>query len=95
MSEVKRIGVLTGGGDAPGLTPALKELVYRASEHCIEVVGLYDGWRGLLDPLPEATALGQLNTVDASTTTIRAIPFEGHRYVSARLRVNHRDRRGT
>jgi 6-phosphofructokinase 1 len=57
MSEVKRIGVLTGGGDAPGLNPAIKGLVYRASEHGIEVVGLYDGWRGLLDPLPEAVAL--------------------------------------
>src|ERR1051325_2246385 len=57
MSKVKRIGVLTGGGDAPGLNPAIKGLVYRASEHGIEVVGLYDGWRGLLDPLPDAVAL--------------------------------------
>ncbi len=57
MSEIKRIGVLTGGGDAPGLNPALKGLVYRASEHRIDVVGLYDGWRGLLDPLPQTLAL--------------------------------------
>jgi 6-phosphofructokinase len=57
MSEVKRIGVLTGGGDAPGLNPAIKGLVYRASEHGIEVVGLYDGWRSLLNPLPEALPL--------------------------------------
>src|SRR5215210_8061956 len=49
MGEVKRIGVLTGGGDAPGLNPAIKGLVYRASEHGIETIGLYDGWRGLLD----------------------------------------------
>src|SRR5918997_4983273 len=54
---LKRIGVLTGGGDAPGLNPALKGLVYRASEHGIEVVGLYDGWRSLLDPLPETLPL--------------------------------------
>lgn len=57
MSEIKHIGVLTGGGDAPGLNPALKGLVYRASEHNIEVVGLYDGWRSLLDPLPQALPL--------------------------------------
>ncbi|HEY0385652.1 MAG TPA: 6-phosphofructokinase, partial [Pyrinomonadaceae bacterium] len=57
MAEVKRIGVLTGGGDAPGLNPALKGLVYRASEHAIEVVGLYDGWRSLLNPLPEGLTL--------------------------------------
>jgi 6-phosphofructokinase len=54
---LKRIGVLTGGGDAPGLNPAIKGLVYRASEHDIEVVGLYDGWRSLLDPLPEVLPL--------------------------------------
>jgi ATP-dependent phosphofructokinase / diphosphate-dependent phosphofructokinase len=33
MAEVKRIGVLTGGGDAPGLNPAIKDLVYRATSH--------------------------------------------------------------
>lgn len=50
MSAVKRIGVLTGGGDAPGLNPAIKGLVYRAAEHGIETVGLSDGWLSLLDP---------------------------------------------
>ncbi len=54
---MKRIGVLTGGGDAPGLNPAIKGLVYRASEHGIETVGLYDGWRSLLDPLPDVLPL--------------------------------------
>ena len=50
MTAIKRIGVLTGGGDAPGLNPAIKGLVYRASEHGIETVGLSDGWLSLLDP---------------------------------------------
>jgi 6-phosphofructokinase 1 len=50
MTEVKRIGVLTGGGDAPGLNPAIKGLVYRASELGIETVGLSDGWLSLLSP---------------------------------------------
>ena len=54
---MRTIGVLTGGGDAPGLNPAIKGLVYRASEHGIKVVGLYDGWRGLLDPMPEVLPL--------------------------------------
>ena len=57
MSEVKRIGVLTGGGDAPGLNPAIKGLVYRAAQHGIEVTGLLDGWRSLLDPAQETVAL--------------------------------------
>ncbi len=57
MSEVKRIGVLTGGGDAPGLNPAIKGLVNRSADYRIEVTGLYDGWRGLLNPLPEVLPL--------------------------------------
>ena len=45
MSTQKRVGVLTGGGDAPGLNPAIKGLVYRGSELGFSVVGLFDGWR--------------------------------------------------
>src|SRR5215472_2597389 len=53
----KRVGVLTGGGDAPGLNPAIKGLVYRGSELGVDVVGLSDGWRSLLNPLPEVLPL--------------------------------------
>ena len=53
----KRVGVLTGGGDAPGLNPAIKGLVYRGSELGVDVVGLFDGWRSLLNPLPEVLPL--------------------------------------
>ena len=49
MRQIKRIGLLTGGGDAPGLNPALKATVYKATTLGIEVIGLYDGWHGLLD----------------------------------------------
>jgi ATP-dependent phosphofructokinase / diphosphate-dependent phosphofructokinase len=57
MTEQKRVGVLTGGGDAPGLNPAIKGLVYRGSELGLNVVGLFDGWRGLLNPLPDVLPL--------------------------------------
>ena len=59
MPKAKRVGVLTGGGDAPGLNPAIKGLVYRGSELGIEVTGLFDGWRGLLNPLPEGLPLNR------------------------------------
>ena len=52
-----KVGVLTGGGDAPGLNPAIKGLVYRGSELGQEVIGLFDGWRSLLNPLPEVLPL--------------------------------------
>jgi 6-phosphofructokinase 1 len=47
--KIRRMGVLTGGGDAPGLNPAIRSLVYRAADADIDVVGIYDGWEGLLD----------------------------------------------
>ncbi|MCX6138772.1 MAG: 6-phosphofructokinase [Ignavibacteriales bacterium] len=44
-----RIGILTGGGDVPGLNPCIKEVVYRAAEYGAEVVGIRRGWGGLLN----------------------------------------------
>jgi ATP-dependent phosphofructokinase / diphosphate-dependent phosphofructokinase len=44
-----RIGVLTGGGDVPGLNPCIKTIVYGAVDRGYEVLGLRRGWAGLLD----------------------------------------------
>ncbi|HXP85287.1 MAG TPA: 6-phosphofructokinase [Bryobacteraceae bacterium] len=43
----KRIGVLTGGGDVPGLNSVIKEVVYRSTENHCEVIGIRRGWEGL------------------------------------------------
>lgn len=43
-----KIGILTGGGDVPGLNPSIKAVVYRAVEEGHEVVGIRRGWGGLL-----------------------------------------------
>jgi 6-phosphofructokinase 1 len=43
----KRIGILTGGGDVPGLNSVIKEVTYRATENCCEVIGIRRGWEGL------------------------------------------------
>lgn len=50
MSSVKRIGVLTGGGDAPGLNAVIRAVVKSACNAGIEVIGLEDSFDGLLDP---------------------------------------------
>lgn len=44
-----RIGILTGGGDVPGLNPCIKAVVNRAENAGIEVVGIRRGWGGLLN----------------------------------------------
>ena len=45
----KTVGILTGGGDVPGLNPALKTLVNRAADSGYRVVGIRRGWGGLLN----------------------------------------------
>jgi 6-phosphofructokinase 1 len=46
---MKRIAVLTGGGDVPGLNPCIKAVVFRAIESGFEVLGIRRGWGGLLN----------------------------------------------
>src|SRR4051795_1063047 len=43
----KRIGILTGGGDVPGLNSVIKSVVYRGQENDCEVIGIRRGWEGL------------------------------------------------
>jgi ATP-dependent phosphofructokinase / diphosphate-dependent phosphofructokinase len=58
MALTNRIGILTGGGDVPGLNPVIKSVVYRASEIGREVVGIRRGWEGLthMNPALETDA---------------------------------------
>lgn len=47
MAGADKIGVLTGGGDVPGLNSVIKSVVYRASEMRRSVLGIRRGWEGL------------------------------------------------
>ncbi len=44
-----RIGILTGGGDVPGLNPAIRAVTIRALREGYEVVGIRNGWKGLVN----------------------------------------------
>ena len=46
---VKRIGVLTSGGDAPGMNAAIRAVTRVATNIGLEVYGIYDGYRGMVD----------------------------------------------
>ncbi|MCF2661826.1 6-phosphofructokinase [Pseudoflavonifractor phocaeensis] len=48
-SQVKRIGVLTSGGDAPGMNAAVRAVVRTATSRGIECVGIRRGWSGLIN----------------------------------------------
>ncbi|MES2857286.1 MAG: 6-phosphofructokinase [Bdellovibrionota bacterium] len=49
MSSTKRIGLLTGGGDAPGLNGIIEAVVRSVSRQGIEVVGIRDGFEGIFN----------------------------------------------
>src|SRR6478736_9135713 len=50
MHKVKRLGVLTGGGDAPGLNAVIRAVVKAAANAQIECIGLEDSFDGLIFP---------------------------------------------
>jgi len=52
VTRPRRIGILTGGGDVPGLNSVIKSVTYRASELGADVVGIRRGWEGLTHVQP-------------------------------------------
>ncbi|MGQ9479097.1 MAG: 6-phosphofructokinase [Thermoproteota archaeon] len=71
-----RIGVLTGGGDAPGLNAVIRAVLKKAEEYGYEVVGIRYGWKGLLEketvPLKYADLedkIGEAGTVIKTSRT--------------------------
>jgi 6-phosphofructokinase 1 len=69
----KRIGLLTGGGDAPGLNSCLKTIVYDAIDQGYEVVGIRKGWEGLLAYDPADPMTHTNNAMIMSKSRVRAI----------------------
>jgi len=52
----KTIGILTGGGDVPGLNPAIRAITVRAHREGHRVIGLRRGWAGIVDLVPDKEA---------------------------------------
>ncbi len=54
MNVVRRLGVLTGGGDCPGLNPVIRAVTRKAIQSGISVIGIRNGWKGLVanDTIP-------------------------------------------
>ena len=80
-----KVGVLTGGGDCPGLNPAIRGLVYRGLDHGFEFVGLQEGWRGLVEGMTMPLGLNEVQHIINQGGTIlgtsRTNPFKKEGYV--------------
>jgi len=72
-----KIGILTGGGDVPGLNAAIKAVVMHATSEGHEVLGIRRGWGGLLYADPEDAESVAHNTVRLKPNTVRTIDRTG------------------
>ncbi|MFH1407178.1 MAG: 6-phosphofructokinase [Candidatus Omnitrophota bacterium] len=64
---MKKIGILTGGGDCPGLNPVIRAVVRKSLTVGYEVLGIKDGWKGLID----------CNTVNLDIDSVSGILAKG------------------
>jgi phosphofructokinase-like protein len=91
----KNIGILTGGGDCPGLNAVIRAVVRRADDAGWDIVAVREGWRGLVEPLFEELGPAQVSGILPRGGTIigtsRTNPFNLENGVQRVLR-NFADR---
>lgn len=78
--NIKRIGVLTGGGDCPGLNPAIRAVTRKALMEGVSVTGIRNGWKGLIEKnivnLDLRSASGILHKGGTILGTSRTNPYK-------------------
>ncbi len=76
----KRIGILTGGGDCPGLNAVIRAVVRKGDQEGYEIIGIKNGWKGLVaniaEPLNLRKASGILHKGGTILGTSRTNPFK-------------------
>lgn len=77
---VRTIGILTGGGDCPGLNAVIRAVVKTAHRHDYSVIGIRNGWKGLVEgkvePLTDCSVTGILPKGGTILGTSRTNPFK-------------------
>lgn len=86
----RRIGILNGGGDCPGLNPAIRGVVTRALDYGFEVIGILEGYKGLIEGKSRPLKLKDVEEIIGKGGTIlgtsRINPFEEKRGVEKSLK---------
>ncbi|MFH1104195.1 MAG: 6-phosphofructokinase [Actinomycetota bacterium] len=72
-----RIGVLTGGGDVPGLNPCIKAVVERVADHGHDVMGIRRGWAGVLGVNPDDPSTIAEHLLPLDRTRVRTVDRTG------------------
>ena len=85
-----RIGILTGGGDVPGLNPAIRAVTIRALREGYEVVGLRRGWAGIVDVVRDKKADNSNNVMTLSEEVVNKAGRTGGTFLhTSRSRPSH------
>ncbi len=58
-----RAGVLTGGGDSPGINAAIRSIVRFGYKHAVETIGFCEGWRGPIDDLTQPLGINDVSGI--------------------------------
>lgn len=89
QTEIKTIGVLTGGGDCPGLNAVIRAVVKTAHLYDYKVIGIRNGWKGIIEgevePLTEFSVTGILPKGGTILGTSRTNPFKDDAHVQQML----------
>jgi len=84
------IAILTGGGDVPGLNPAIRAITIRALRDGYNVVGIRRGWSGLVDYVPDAKADNSENVQPLTEATVNRAGRTGGTFLhTSRVRPSH------
>jgi len=84
------IGILTGGGDVPGLNPAIRAVTIRALREGYKVIGIRRGWRGLVDFVPDKDADNSGCIVNLTEEIVNRAGRTGGTFLhSSRTRASH------
>ena len=80
MSPVQQLGILTGGGDCPGLNPVIRAVTRRAIQANLKILGIRNGWKGLMEgdtvPLNLQSVSGILPKGGTILGTSRTNPYK-------------------
>ncbi len=84
------IGILTGGGDVPGLNPAIRAITVRALREGYRVLGIRRGWAGLVDLTPDAQADNAEHVVELGEDIVTRSARTGGTFLhTSRTRPSH------
>jgi ATP-dependent phosphofructokinase / diphosphate-dependent phosphofructokinase len=90
VSSKGTIGILTGGGDVPGLNPAIRAITIRALREGYRVLGIRRGWAGLVDLVPDAKADNRNNVQELSEDIVNRAGRTGGTFLhTSRTRPSH------